>query len=49
LGYRLIKVKNYMIFYIISDDDKHIKVIRFLYAKRNWMNILKEQTEEYVL
>jgi len=42
LGYRLINVKNYMIFYIIDDDNKHIKVIRFLYCKRDWINILKE-------
>jgi plasmid stabilization system protein ParE len=42
LGYRLINVKNYMIFYIIDEDDKHLKIIRFLYNKRNWMSILKE-------
>ena len=42
LGYRLINVKNYMIFYIIGDDDKHVKVVRFLYSKRNWTTILKE-------
>jgi len=46
LGYRLISVKNYMIFYIIGEDDEHIKVIRFLYSKRNWMNILKETVIE---
>jgi plasmid stabilization system protein ParE len=42
LGYRLINVKNHMVFYIIDEDDKHLKIIRFLYNKRNWMNILKE-------
>jgi plasmid stabilization system protein ParE len=41
LGYRSINAKNYTIFYIIGSDDKHIKVIRFLYNKRNWMSILK--------
>ena len=45
-GYRSISVKNHLIFYIIGNDNKHIKVIRFLYKKRNWMNILKETTEE---
>jgi len=49
LGYRLINVKNYMIFYIIGDDDKHIKVVRFLHSKRNWMNILKEKTVEEMM
>jgi len=43
LGYRSMKVKNYLIFYIIGDDDKHIKIVRFLYAKRNWMSILREE------
>jgi len=42
LGYRMINVKNYMIFYIIGDDDKHVTVVRFLYGKRNWTAILKE-------
>ena len=42
LGYRLINVKNYIMFYIIDNDNKHINVIRFLYNKTNWINILKE-------
>jgi toxin ParE1/3/4 len=46
LGYRSINVKNYTIFYIIGSDDTHIKVVRFLYKKRNWMNVLKESNEE---
>ena len=49
LGYRLINVKNYMVFYIIDDDDKHIKVVRFLYNKRNWINILKEISIEEIM
>ena len=46
IGYRLINVKNYIIFYIIGNDNRHIKIIRFLYNKRNWINILKEKTTE---
>jgi plasmid stabilization system protein ParE len=42
LGYRSINVKNYILFYIISSDNKSIKIVRFLYNKRNWINILKE-------
>ena len=49
LGYRLISVKNYMIFYIIGEDDEHIKVIRFLYSKRNWINMLKETPIEEIM
>ncbi|MCL1911117.1 MAG: type II toxin-antitoxin system RelE/ParE family toxin [Leptospirales bacterium] len=43
LGYRLINIKNHMIFYIIDNDNEHLKVIRFLYKKRNWINMLKEK------
>ena len=49
LGYRLINVKNYIIFYIIGEDNKHIKIIRFLYKKRNWINILKEHSIEEIM
>ena len=42
MGYRSIKVKNYIILYIINNDNKTINVVRFLYNKRNWINILKE-------
>jgi len=45
-GYRLKKVKNYLIFYIIGEDNKHIKIVRFLYGRRDWMSILKEKTIE---
>ena len=49
LGYRSIKVKNYIIFYIIGNDNKHVKIVRFLYNKRNWINILKEKTIEEIM
>ena len=42
LGYRSINVKNYIIFYIVSDDNRSIKIVRFLYKKRNWINILEK-------
>jgi plasmid stabilization system protein ParE len=49
LGYRSINVKNYTIFYIISGDNKYINIIRFLYGRRNWINILKEKTIEEMM
>jgi plasmid stabilization system protein ParE len=49
LGYRQINVKNHVIFYIIGDDNKHVKIIRFLYKKRNWINIIKESTIEEIM
>ena len=49
LGYRLINIKNYLLFYIIGEDNKHIKIVRFLYGKRDWMNLLKEKTVEEIM
>jgi toxin ParE1/3/4 len=36
LGYRLISVKNYLIFYIINDDGSHIKIIRFFILQKRF-------------
>jgi plasmid stabilization system protein ParE len=41
LGIRFIIIKNYLAFYTISHDEKKIYIIRFLYGKRDWQNILK--------
>jgi len=49
LGYRAINVKNYIMFYIISNDNKYVNVIRFLYKKRNWMNVLREETIDEIM
>jgi len=48
LGIRSIKVKNYVVFYNVEEDEKYkngksINVIRFMYNKRDWSNILKEK------
>ena len=40
IGFRFTMVKNYMLFYIV--DEKQVNIIRFLYGRRDWMNILKE-------
>jgi len=49
LGYRFAIVKNYLLFYIIGNDDNHIKIIRFLYGRMDWMNILKEKSVEEMM
>jgi len=49
LGYRLLIIKNYLLFYIIGEDDKHIKIVRFLHGRRDWMNLLKEKTVEEIM
>ena len=40
-GVRFAKVHNYLAFYVISEETRQVIVIRFLYAKRDWIPILK--------
>jgi plasmid stabilization system protein ParE len=39
-GLKFTRIKNYLLFYAINEDDKIVTVIRFLYARRDWKNIL---------
>lgn len=41
-GIRFTLVKNYLAFYIISEEANQVIVIRYLYGKSNWMSILKQ-------
>ncbi|MDR1278708.1 MAG: type II toxin-antitoxin system RelE/ParE family toxin [Treponema sp.] len=38
MGFRFTMVKKYMLFYIVEENQ--IKIIRFLYGHRDWINIL---------
>jgi len=40
-GIRFVLIKNYMLFFTINDDV--VDVIRFLYGRRDWKNILREE------
>ena len=40
IGLKFVVIKNYIMFYIVNEDEKKVDVIRFLYARRNWRNIL---------
>ena len=40
-GIRFTKVNNYLAFYIISEEDQQLYIVRFLYGKSNWASILK--------
>ena len=43
LGYRVLPVKNYLIFYTVDDslpDVRNVDIERVLYAGRNWQQIL---------
>jgi len=37
---KFVIVKNYILFYTINEDKKMVNVIRFLYGRRDWKNIL---------
>jgi addiction module RelE/StbE family toxin len=42
-GLKSVKVKNYILFYTVNEKEKTVRIMRFLYGRRNWKNILKEQ------
>jgi len=43
IGFRPIRVKNHVIYYIIDEKKNEINLIRFLHSKRDWKNILREE------
>lgn len=40
-GVRFVIVKNYLAFYVISESQKMVYIVRFLYQKSDWMSILR--------
>lgn len=42
-GYRFIVIGNYLAFYVIDEEKETVYITRFLYKKRNWIKVLKEQ------
>lgn len=40
-GIRPIAINNYLAFYLIDEKTKIVHIIRFLYEKRNWVSILR--------
>jgi toxin ParE1/3/4 len=42
-GFRLLPVGNYLIFYVVNDVRRTVVIHRFLYSRRDWMNILSEK------
>ncbi|GHV05666.1 hypothetical protein FACS189485_12990 [Spirochaetia bacterium] len=47
--YRSIKVKNHVLYYIVDEGEDKVNIIRFLYNKRDWKNILKENNIEKMM
>jgi len=44
-GIRQLRVKNYLIFHTIDDVLNLVTIIRIMYARRDWTNILKEELD----
>lgn len=40
LGIRQVIVDNYIIFYVIREKKKLVTIIRILYSRRDWINLL---------
>jgi len=40
LGVRWLPIENYTVFYIIDEDSQKVHVLRILYSRRNWKEIL---------
>lgn len=43
---RYLRVKNYLVFYLIDEESKTIYILEFLYGKRNWVEIVVEVVKE---
>jgi addiction module RelE/StbE family toxin len=39
-GIRKVIIENYIIFYIVSEDDKIVTILRILYCRRYWAELL---------
>jgi len=40
MGYHRLDIKNYTAFYTIDEKQKAVYVVRILYARRDWINLL---------
>ena len=38
---RSVLVRNQLVFYIVNQNSEEVIIIRILYARRNWLSILK--------
>ena len=39
-GVRKILIDNYIMFYIVTEESKTVTIIRILYNRRDWLNLL---------
>jgi len=48
MGYRILVVKNYIVFFSIDEKNKVVDVERILYGRRNWLRILQSSSPDGV-
>ena len=46
LGFRLVRIKNYLAFYRIDESQAKVYVVRFLYGRRDWVSLLNYNTSD---
>jgi len=45
-GYRMIVVKNHLVFFIVREKENAVSVMRVLYGRRDWMRLLKVEAAQ---
>jgi toxin ParE1/3/4 len=45
-GYRMIVVKNHLVFFIVRTEESAVSVMRVLYWRRDWLHLLRVDAEE---
>ncbi len=43
-GIRIQVIDNYLAFYIVREELKSVTILRFLHARRDWISILKDDS-----
>lgn len=44
-GIRFQLINNYIAFYVIDENEKIVSVIRFQHSRRDWMSLLRSETD----
>jgi toxin ParE1/3/4 len=46
-GLKFVTIKNFLLFFTIDKKNKTVNIIRFLYGRRDWKNILKNKKNNH--
>jgi len=41
IGIRMLVVASYIVFYIVSEKNETVTIVRILYSRRDWLNLLQ--------